>query len=573
LTGIRQRIILAGKEPVMELKMKLGDYLVAYLKKIGVSHLFGIPGDLVINLFFKFGRAHALKVITLSHEPGVGFAADGYARATGRIGAICVTYGAGGHNMVNPVAASFSERVPILVISGGPGEEECKLGVLIHHQAREIESQLHIYREVTCAAKLINDPLRAAAEIDEVIRSIWLNQQPGYLEIHRDMVECEIPVPKEIVSWNGELPHLQSDRRKLDEAVRDTAERLSRAQRPLVLVGIEAYRFKAAREIVKLVEKMGVPCCTSVLAKGAFPMSHPLFMGVYAGAISPPPIRARVEQADLIIGLGMFLTDIEMGGGQPPEALRHRSIWAVENRVNVSFHTYTDITLRDFVHALLRVELKRHREKIVYSDNLPAMRTAPNRPVRVADVLREINQFLARQKKFLVVAESGDSLFGGIDIKVGNDGLYLAQGFYASMGFAVPGALGAQIGTGLRPLILTGDGGFQMTGVEIAHAPRYRLNPIVVLLNNGGWGIFRPVVKRQDLLALPSWRYAELARLWGGLGFRVETAAQLHRALEQAAKSPTFTIIEVMIAPRDLSPISVKYIRASAKKAQLKTRT
>ena len=557
----------------MELKMKLGDYLVAYLKKIGVSHLFGIPGDLVINLFFKFGRARALKVITLSHEPGVGFAADGYARATGRIGAICVTYGAGGHNMVNPVAASFSERVPILVISGGPGEEECKLGVLIHHQAREIESQLHIYREVTCAAKLINDPLRAAAEIDEVIRSIWLNQQPGYLEIHRDMVECEIPVPKEIVSWNGELPHLQSDRRKLDEAVRETAERLSRAQRPLVLVGIEAYRFKVAREIVKLVEKMGVPCCTSVLAKGAFPMNHPLFMGVYAGAISPPPIRARVEQADLIIGLGMFLTDIEMGGGQPPEALRHRSIWAVENRVNVSLHTYTDITLRDFVHALLRAELKRHREKVVYSDNLPATHTSPHRPVRVADVLREINHFLAQQKKFLVVAESGDSLFGGIDIKVGNDGLYLAQGFYASMGFAIPGALGAQIGTGLRPLILTGDGGFQMTGVEIAHAPRYRLNPIVVLLNNGGWGIFRPVVKRQDLLALPSWRYAELARLWGGRGFRVETVGQLRRALEQAANSSAFTIVEVMIGPKDLSPVSVKYIRASAKRAQLKTRT
>ena len=557
----------------MELKMKLGDYLVAYLKKIGVSHLFGIPGDLVINLFFKFGRARALKVITLSHEPGVGFAADGYARATGRIGAICVTYGAGGHNMVNPVAASFSERVPILVISGGPGEEESKLGVLIHHQAREIESQLHIYREVTCAAKLINDPLRAAADIDEVIRAIWLNQQPGYLEIHRDMVECEIPVLKEIVSWNGELPHPQSDRRKLDEAVRETAERLSRAQRPLVLVGIEAYRFKAARDIVKLVEKTGVPCCTSVLAKGAFPMNHPLFMGVYAGAISPPPIRARVEQADLIIGLGMFLTDIEMGGSQPPEALRHRSIWAVENRVNVSFHTYTDITLRDFVHALLRAELKRHGEKVVYSDNLPATRPPAHRPVRVADVLREINHFLARQKKFLVVAESGDSLFGGIDIKVGNDGLYLAQGFYASMGFAVPGALGAQIGTGLRPLILTGDGGFQMTGVEIAHAPRYRLNPIVVLLNNGGWGIFRPVVKRQDLLALPSWRYAELARLWGGRGFRVETVAQLRRGLEQAAESPTFTIIEVMIGARDLSPLSVKYIRASAKKAQLKTRT
>jgi TPP-dependent 2-oxoacid decarboxylase len=550
--------------------MKLGDYLVAYLKKIGVSRLFGIPGDLVINLFLKFGRLRGLKIITLSHEPGVGFAADGYARSTGRIGAICVTYGAGGHNMVNPVAGSFSERVPILVISGGPGEEERKLGMLIHHQAKEIESQLHIYREVTCAAKIIDDPLHAATDIDEVIRSIWLNQQPGYLEIHRDMVEQEIPVPKEIVSWNGDLPYPQSDRHKLIEAVRDTAERFNQARHPLVLVGIEAYRFKLAKEIVKLVQNMGVPCCTSVLAKGAFPMNHPLHMGVYVGAISPSRIRNRVEQADLIIGLGMFLTDIEMGGSQPHEALRYRSIWAVENRVNVSFHTYTDVTLRDFVHRLIRAELKPHRERVTYSDNLTKPQAKPDRPIRVADVLCEINLFLAQHKKFMVVAESGDSLFGGIDVKVGDDGLYLAQGFYASMGFAVPGALGGQIGTGLRPLVLTGDGGFQMTGAEIAHAPRYKLNPIVVLLNNGGWGIFRPIAKRQDLLALPSWRYAELAQLWGGRGFRVETAAQLRRALDQAAKSPVFAIIEVLIGPRDLSPITVKYIRASAKKAQIK---
>lgn len=556
----------------MEAKMKLGDYLVAYLRKIGVTHLFGIPGDLVINLFFKFGRPRGLKIVTLSHEPGVGFAADGYARSTGRIGAICVTYGAGGHNMVNPVAGSFAEKVPVLVISGGPGEEERKLGVLIHHQAKAIESQLNIYKEVTCAAKTIDDPLRAATDIDAVIRSIWLNQQPGYLEIHRDMVEREIPVPKEIVEWDGDLPHRQSDRHKLDESVRDTAERLNASRHPVVLIGIEAFRYKVAKDIVKLVERIGAPCCTSVLAKGAFPMNHPLYMGVYIGAVSPRVIRQRVEQADLILGLGMFLTDIELGGSQPADALRHRSIWAVENHVNVSFHTYTDVTLRDFVHGLMRADIKPHHEKVVYSDNLASASSPrasnPMRQVRVADVLREVNRFLKGKKKFMVVAESGDSLFGGIDIKVGNDGLYLAQGFYASMGFAVPGAMGAQIGTGLRPLILTGDGGFQMTGVEIAHALRYKLNPIVVLLNNGGWGIFRPVTQRQDLLALPTWRYADLSRLWGGRGFRVETVAQLRRALEEAERASTFSIIEVMTGPRDLSPISVKYIRASAKKGK-----
>jgi indolepyruvate decarboxylase len=265
------------------------------------------------------------------------------------------------------------------------------------------------------------------------------------------------------------------------------------------------------------------------------------------------------------------LTDIELGGSQPAEALRHRSIWAVEHHVNVSFHTYTDVTLRDFVHGLLRADLKMHHEQVEYSDNLPPARSELNRAVRVGDVLGEINRFLARNKKFMAVAESGDSLFGGLDLKVGDDGLYLAQGFYASMGFAVPGALGAQIGTGLRPLILTGDGGFQMTGVEIAHALRYKLNPIVVLLNNGGWGIFRPVTQRQDLLALPTWRYADLAKLWGGRGFRVETVAQLRRALDEAKKAPSFSIVEVMTGPRDLSPVSVKYIRASAKKGKVKT--
>jgi indolepyruvate decarboxylase len=209
--------------------------------------------------------------------------------------------------MVNPIAGSFAERVPILIISGSPGEEERKLGVLIHHQAKEIESQLRIYKEVTCAAKIIDDPQRAALDIDNVIRSIWLNQQPEYLEIHRDIVNREIPVPKKIALWNGELPYPHSDRRKLDEAVRDTAERFNRARRPLVSVGIEAYRFKLAKEILKLAEKMGASCCTSVLGKGAFPMNHPLFMGVYIGALSPRTIRERVEKAELIIGWGCFL--------------------------------------------------------------------------------------------------------------------------------------------------------------------------------------------------------------------------------------------------------------------------
>jgi indolepyruvate decarboxylase len=220
-----------------------------------VTHLFGIPGDLVMRLFLRFGRRRGLKIVTFSHEPGVGFAADGYARATGRVGVVCVTYGAGGHNMVNPVAGSFSERVPILVISGGPGEEERRLGMLIHHQAKEIESQLHIYREVTCAAKIVDNVATAARDIDTVVRAMWADRRPGYLEIHRDMVDCMIDVPRDIIDWDGRLPSRRSNERKVQEAARETVARLNAARMPLVIVGIECHRYRLTRDVVELIDK------------------------------------------------------------------------------------------------------------------------------------------------------------------------------------------------------------------------------------------------------------------------------------------------------------------------------
>jgi TPP-dependent 2-oxoacid decarboxylase len=552
---------------VMRARMRVGDFLVAYLQKIGVTHLFGIPGDLVLNLFFKFGRPRGMRIVTLSHEPGVGFAADGYARATGRIGVVCVTYGAGGHNMVNPVAGSFSERVPILIVSGGPGEEERKLGQLIHHQAKEIESQFRIYDELTCAARVLDDPRRVAEDVDHVLRTMWREQRPGYLEIHRDMVERTIAVPEAIRAWDGVLEFARSDERKTAEAARDTATRFNAAKKPAVIVGIETFRYKIRRDVVRLVEQMGAPCMTTVLGKGAFPMDHPQYMGVHIGPISPAPIRARVDAADLVLNLGTLLTDMNLGS-RPPQITRGRSIWAVGNRVNVSFHTYTDVGIRDFVRTLRRERLRRHVERVRYADNLRGAPRAPRFAITVADMLRELNRFLTGKRGYAVIAESGDMLFAGLDVRVEGDGGYLAQGYYASMGFGVPGALGAEIGSGQRPIVLCGDGAFQMTGPEIAQAPRYGLRPIVILMNNGGWGIFRPIAEREDLLTIPNWPYAELARCWGGVGYVAETIGEFRDALADAERATTFALIETRVGFHDLSPVSKKYIEASARKGR-----
>jgi indolepyruvate decarboxylase len=525
----------------MRSRMPLGDFLVAYLRRAGVTHIFGLPGDLVLGLFHRFGSRRDLEIVTLSHEPAVGFAADGYARSTRKLGVVCVTYGAGGYNVVNPIAGAYAEQVPLLVVSGGPGDAEQKLGG-VHHQAKDIEGQCRVFAEVTCHARILRHPELVAREIHDVVTAIASEHRPGYIEIHRDTVDTPIPVPKDIVEWDGSFPRPGSDRRKLGEAVGETAARIRTAKSPILIGGVELFRERAERDFLRLAEKLGVPVVTTVLAKGVFPMDHPQHMGIHIGPFSAPKIQV----------------------------LRERSVWAANQRVNVSFHTYTDVTLKDFVAGLVKQRLPRFRERVEYCDNLkrPARRLRPggSQTLSINDLLVTLNEFLAEHPGYDVFAESGDSLFGGLELRQRAGGLYFAQGYYASMGFAVPAAMGAQLGTGRRPLVLCGDGGFQMTGSEISHAPRLGLSPVVVLVNNSGWGIFRPVSPRQDLLDLPAWPYAELARAWGGVGVQATSRDELLTALTNAHGTDGFALIECIVPPTDISPVSRRYIRASVRK-------
>src|SRR5208282_802132 len=340
-----------------------------------------------LKLFFSLGRKHGFQVHTFSHEPGVGFAADGYARASRKIGVMCVTYGAGGFNTINPVAGSFSERVPILIFSGGPGEEERKLGTLIHHQAREIESQHRVYQEVTCASRVLTDPRRAAADLHDVTRAVWAEQRPGYIEIHRDMVDREIEVPDEVIEWDGRLHFHESDARKVEAAARDTAAMFNASSKPIVIAGIEIHRYKAERDLIGLAEKMGAPVLTTVLGKGAFPMDHPLHMGVHVGPISPAPIVERMDAADFVLNLGCLKTDMNFGN-RPPRIIQSKTVWAVDRRVDVKYHSYVDVGVRDFVRALMRTRLKTHREQVRYADNLSGVVPPDGAAVREATTVK-----------------------------------------------------------------------------------------------------------------------------------------------------------------------------------------
>jgi len=120
------------------------------------------------------------------------------------------------------------------------------------------------------------------------VKRIWAEQRPGYVEIHRDMVDRQIEVPEDLIEWDGRLHFRESDARKVEEAAHETAAMFNAAHKPVLIAGIEIHRFKASHHLVDLAEKMGAPVFTTVLGKGAFPMDHPLYMGVHVGPISPP---------------------------------------------------------------------------------------------------------------------------------------------------------------------------------------------------------------------------------------------------------------------------------------------
>ncbi|HSM33311.1 MAG TPA: thiamine pyrophosphate-binding protein, partial [Anaerolineae bacterium] len=158
--------------------MRLAEALLQALRRAGAQEIFGIPGDFALPLFDVIERTAELPLYTLSHEPAVGFAADAATRFHGGIGVAAITYGAGAFNLVNPIAGAYAERSPVVVLSGAPSRAERSSGLLVHHQARTIESQLNVYREITCDQAVLDDPATASGEIARVLRTCRERSQP-----------------------------------------------------------------------------------------------------------------------------------------------------------------------------------------------------------------------------------------------------------------------------------------------------------------------------------------------------------------------------------------------------------
>ena len=522
----------------------VGSYLTERLTALGVRHVFGVPGDYVLGYYDQLERS-SLTVINTADEQGAGFAADAYARVNG-IGAVCVTYGVGGLKLVNTTAQAFAEKSPVVVISGAPGIRERHRDPLLHHKIRSFESQLSIFREVTCAAVIIADRDSAQRDIDRTLAACLQHSQPVYLELPRDMVDATI----ELVERRAEPE--TSDSAALAEALAETAALVAAARQPVILAGEELARFGIYHDLPALMERTGIPAAVTTLSKAVIDETHPLFLGVYEGALGNESTRRFVEESDCLLVLGANLSDATLGintARLDPAT----SISVSASRLTVRRHHYQDVRFVDFVNGLAGAISPRPRPHIENPPRPAAWLADRQVPITIARLFQCLNGSLERN--ITVVADVGDALFAGIDLVV-EKADFVAPAYYLSLGFAIPGAIGVQLARPeVRPLVLVGDGAFQMTGMELTTAVRYGLDPVVILLDNEGYGTERPMLDGPFNDVVP-WHYAKLPEVLGaGRGYEVRTEGELDDALPAAlADRSGYSLLHVHIARGDLSP-------------------
>ena len=536
--------------------VRIGNYLIEQLYSRGIRHVFGVPGDFILG-FFNQLMDSKIQVINTCDEQGAGFAADAYARING-LGVVCVTYCVGGLKVVNPTAEAFAEKSPLVIISGSPGIKERKKDPLLHHKVKNFDTQFKVFEEITVASVLINNPQTAAQEIDRILNAALTYKRPVYIELPRDMVSVDIfldPIQNNTVAQVDQYQE-KSDPIILMEALNETIDMINSSIRPVIVAGVEIQRFGLQNELLNLVEKLKIPVSSTILSKSVISELHPFYLGVYEGAMGHDAVREYVESSDCLILLGALMTDIDLGGFTA-KIDQKRTIYINSDKFSVRYHNYEEISLKDFIDKLIESNDIKQRvdfiNKPLYS-NLEQFCPIKGQKITIKRLFQCINSFL--KDDMIVLADIGDALFGGTDLVIHRKTEFLSPAYYASMGFAVPASIGTQLANPkLRPLVIVGDGAFQMTGMEISTVLRFNLNPIVIVLNNGGYGTERSILdgRFNDILI---WQYSLIPNIvGGGKGFIVETEEQFEEALLYAeSNTECFCILDIRLDINDKSP-------------------
>ena len=300
-----------------------------------------------------------------------------------------------------------------------------------------------------------------------------------------------------------------------------------------------------------MVTQTGIPFASTLLGKSAVKEDHPLYLGVYEGALCREQVRRYVEDSDCVVLCGVLMTDVNLGI-YTAKLNQAQLISIGSETTSIGYHSYPDVFLADFLEGLSAQDLPGRQYELPQEPGSTEF-SATDEPITINRLIQALQHHLDKQT--VLLADPGEALFAAADLKMHHSGAFIASAYYTSMGFAVPGALGAQMARpGLRPVVLVGDGAFQMSGMELSTAGRFGLTPIVIVLNNRGYGTERPMLDGH-FNDIPLWRFSRLPDFLGtGRGYDIHTEKEFVDALVRAqADRSTWAILDVHIDPKDCS--------------------
>ncbi|MFE2032129.1 5-guanidino-2-oxopentanoate decarboxylase [Streptomyces scopuliridis] len=532
-------------------EMTCGEALVRALAAHGVRTAFGIPGTHNLEIYRHLHR-RGIAHVTPRHEQGAGYAADAYARVSGRPGVAITTTGPALLNIAAAVGQAYSDSVPLLVVSPGVPLRHPRLPTGLLHEMR---SQTEAMRGVAAFSHRVSSVEEVGVAVARAFTLFGTERpRPAHIEIPVDLMETAEPVgdvrlaPPAVPT----APH--------EAAVRDAADVLRAARRPALVLGGGARG--AAAECLALAEGLAAPVVTTANGKGIVAETHPLSLGV---SLHSPAVREWLAGRDAVLAVGTELAESDLWSAGPPalngtllrvdldpaqlygglrtaHPLLGDAALALRALLDGCRHPGPDTTSRPAHADAARAEVVRLR-------GLRDAETA-ERDARWVPFLRAVRSVLAPDA--ILTSDSAQCCYYGAlpHLPLGPEGRYLHPTGFGTLGYALPAAIGAKTAAPGREVVaLSGDGGFQFSVQELATAVQERLTLPVVVFDNGGYGEIREeMTARGDTptaVGLSPVDLPALARAYGGRGERADTPAALADALTRALAAPVPTVITV----------------------------
>ena len=534
------------------------EYTLLRLSQLGIDRIFGVPGDYAFPINDAAETVPGLSWVGCANELNAAYAADGYARLRGAA-ILSTTYGVGELSALNGVMGSKAQRLPVFHLVGMPSERIQKLGLITHHNLGDtVYDRFQPLSAAACCVQAVLTPANCVDELERVIREALRQSRPAYLVLSE--LQALLPVRGQPV--NGQplqaLQRQHSSPEELEAAVEAILHRLERAQRPVVMVTDLVRRYGLRRQAEAFIRKANLPTALAPFDKGCLDESLPQVIGMYTGeASSSPAVRSLVEEADLLLDIGGWVPADLNTGSWSARIDSSRRVTVADEWVRLGDKVFVNTALEDVLNALVERVQPRAVEPGPGRELAPLVGSG-------AEALSSA-AFTARLQRRLragdtLVVETGSCMLhllpmvlpAGVDVEV--------QGLWGSIGWATPACMGvAMAKTAGRTWMVSGDGAHQLTLNELAVMGRYGVKPVIMVLNNGLYGIEDVFSERgHGYNDLASVRYHLLPAAFGCQGWlseQVRTVAELEAVFERIEAQDGAAYIEVMIPNEESQPL------------------